>query len=338
MAHGWLLLETLGDEPVIVAQGRALKNSVPLRVFLRRSPFLAEIEGAVAQAARSGTGSSQLLSDRQRVIRTEPVRMSDGRVHGVQVWSGPVDAEAPERPIVGPLLWDLTTGMATGTPDSLTNSGLDPETEPINGRAFADDLPRKDLNPSETKVLSLAINGEPGDHVCTTWDVTDRHGTLINLGFVARANRETVSDGSIHTIIRAMNWRGERPASATAPDHLAQRILNSLARPGIYRALVDVNNWTLLKWLDDPCPYYDWRQTDDPMVHPDDETLEKTMKDEIPVGRTRGILRLKGNQGGWVPIHITAHRVELDERTVAGLVSVRRPTPAELSEASLEDN
>src|SRR3954463_5845104 len=140
VAHGWLLLESLSDEPVIVAQGRALKNSVPLRVFLRRSPFLAEIEDEIAQVIRSGTASSKSLSDRHRVIRTEPVRMSDGRVHGVQVWSGPLDAKAPDRPLVGALLWDLTKGVGTGTPQSLSNSGLNPETEQMDGRAFADDL------------------------------------------------------------------------------------------------------------------------------------------------------------------------------------------------------
>ena len=37
MGHDWLLVETLGDEPAVVAQGRQLKNLVPITTFLRRS-------------------------------------------------------------------------------------------------------------------------------------------------------------------------------------------------------------------------------------------------------------------------------------------------------------
>lgn len=327
MAHGWLLMETLGDEPLIVAQGRALKNMVPLRVFLRRSPFLSVIERAVARAKRTGEGSTEVLPDQHRVIRTEVILMSDGRVHGVQVWSGPVGSEIPEQPMVGAILWDLTTGVATDTRESLINSGMDPDTEQLHPRAFAEDMPRKEISPSETKVLSLTISAEPGERICTAWDVTDRHGNLINVAFVARANPEIMADGSTHMISRAMNWRGERPNPALATDNLAQRILSGLAQPGIHRALADINTWTLLKWLDDPCPHYDWRNT---TVHPDDEVLVKAMTDEFAHGPSSRVLRLRGTKGGWVRIHVTVNRVELDERKIAGLVTLRLPLSAEL--------
>ncbi len=38
-----------------------------------------------------------------------------------------------------------------------------------------------------------------------------------------------------------------------------QRILAGLAQTGVHRALVDLDNWKLLKWLDDPAPFFDWR-------------------------------------------------------------------------------
>ena len=41
MAHDWLLVETLGDEPVVVALGSRPKQMVPLRTFLRRNPIRA---------------------------------------------------------------------------------------------------------------------------------------------------------------------------------------------------------------------------------------------------------------------------------------------------------
>jgi len=49
-------------------------------------------------------------------------------------------------------------------------------------QAFADDLPRRDLNPSEAKVLSMAIKPELGTKFCSTWDITDFNGEPITIG------------------------------------------------------------------------------------------------------------------------------------------------------------
>lgn len=334
MTRDWLLVETLGAEPTVVAQGRQVKNLVPISAFLRRSPHLAAITAAIFETVRSGQGLNTITPKKNRVIRTEPVRMSDGRVHGVHVWSGPSDVEPPERPLPGPLKWDLTLGVATDTPESLVNSGMDPVLEATHGRAFAEDLPTRDLNPSETKVLTMAIKCRPDETICSTWDVTDPKGNLVTVGFVARANLETVDDGSERLIGRAMNWRSERVGTTVAPDHLAQRILNGLAQPGVYRALVDLNNWALLKWLDEPCPFYDWRAGENgrPVVHPDDEPVKLAMTTEFAGGATARVLRLRDYDGGWVPMHVTVNRVELEEDCFAGLISLRRPTEAELAE------
>jgi hypothetical protein len=43
------------------------------------------------------------------------------------------------------------------------------------------------------------------------------------------------------------------------------------------------------------------------------------------------VLRLRARDGGWVPIHVTVHRVELEENTFAGLLSLRLPTDDELA-------
>ncbi len=118
----------------------------------------------------------------------------------------------------------------------MCNSGWDPEKEPTHGRTFAEDLPRRDLNPSETKVLSMAIKPELGMTFCSTWDVTDFNGEPITIGFVARVLQESQDDGSERLICRAMNWRSVREDPDVPPDHLAQRILDGLAQPGVYRA------------------------------------------------------------------------------------------------------
>jgi hypothetical protein len=334
MSHDWLLVETLGSEPAVVAQGRQLKNLVPLSAFLRRNPHLSAIQTAIAETISSGTGLASITAKKARVIRTEPVRMSDGKVHGVHVWFGPSGDEPPERAIPGPLIWNLTTGVATDTPESLSNSGMDPLTEVTHGRAFAEDLPVRELHPSETKVLSLAVKSHPGATLCSSWDVTDRRGEKITVGFVARANLEAADDGGEHLVARAMNWRGEHDDEAVNPDHLAQRILDGLAQPGSYRALIDLNHWTLLKWLDEPCPLYDWRgTTKSRLLHPDDRPQIASMAQDFEGGTTaQRLLRLRADDGEWALLHVTVHRVELEAEIYAGLVTVRVPTAAELAD------
>lgn len=337
MAHDWLLVETLGNEPTVVAHGHQLKNLVPVTVFLRRNPRLTAIQTAIAESVQTGQSLASITPKSDRVIRTEPVRMSDGRMHGVHVWSGPADVEPPQRPIPGPLKWDLTLGVATDTTESLTNAGKNPAVEPTHGRAFAEDLPTRDFNPNESKVLALAVKAEPGQTLCSSWDITDWRGNSIRVGFVARNAVECSTDGRDHLISRGMNWRGELDGAGAPPDQLAQRILDGLAQPGVHRALVDLNKWMLLKWLDEPCPFYDWRatETSSQRIHPHDEHLMPPMTAEFAVGATARVLRLRGHDDTWVPLHVTINRVELDENTFAGLIALRLPTAEELADAGL---
>ena len=339
MTHDWLLVETLGSEPAVVAQGGQTKNLVPISAFLRRNPNLMAIQTAIGETVRAGVGLSSITPKNDRVIRTEVVQMSDGRIHGVHVWVGPPDLEPPERPIPGPLKWDLSRGVATDTPESLFNSGRDPVTEATQGRAFAEDLPMRDLNPSEAQVLSMLMSPEPGMTFCTTWDVTDYNGQPITVGWAARAQMETEEDGIERLICRAMNWRSEHDASTDPSDNLAVRILNGLAQSGVHRVLVDLHHWKLLKWLDEPAPFFDWRarETGTPVVHPDDAPHMARMTVEFGSGATSGVLRLPANGGGWVPVHMTINRVELDKDTYAGLVALRLPTPEETAAAGIEE-
>ena len=59
------------------------------------------------------------------------------------------------------------------------------------------------------------------------------------------------------------------------------------------------------------------------------------MTAEFAGGATSGVLRMPGYDGGWVPVHVTVSRVEIEQETFAGLVALRLPTPAELAEAGL---
>ena len=333
MTHDWLLVETLGREPAVVAQGNSTKNLIPIGAFLRRNPNLMAIQTAIGESVRAGKPLSSLTPKSDRVIRTEVVQMTDGRIHGVHVWVGPLDAEPPDRPIPGPVKWDLTNGVATDTPQSLYNIGRDPSLESMHGRAFAEDLPTRSLNPSEAEVLGMAIKPEAGRTFCTNWDVFDYLDNPITVGFVARVVEELSEDGEDTLVCRSMNWRSIRGESALKPNDLGQRILNGLAKPGVHRALVDLRKWTLLKWLDEPCPFYDWRASEagTSIVHPDDEAEIPSMIRDFDGGEASRVLRVRAHGGGWIPIHVTVHRVELEPSVFAGLLSMRLPTDAELT-------
>ncbi|BDX30004.1 hypothetical protein TUM20985_05510 [Mycobacterium antarcticum] len=333
MTQDWLLVETLGAEPAVVAQGQHTKNLVPISAFLRRNPNLMAIQTAINEAVHAGKPLSSLTPKSDRVIRTEVVQMTDGRIHGVHIWSGSPHEDPPDRILPGPLKWDLSNGIATDTPESLMNSGLDPTVEATQGRAFAEDLPARSLNPSEARVLAVAIKPEAGRTFCSTWDITDYKGHPITVGFAARVLQEPDDTGRDRLICRAMNWRGVRDASAEHPDDLGQRLLDGLAQPGVHRALVDLKTWKLLKWLDEPCPFYEWHARDDGelIVHPDDGVYLSEMATAFDSGVASHVLRLRAHDGGWTPIHVTAHRVEIDDDTYAGMLSLRLPTEDELN-------
>ncbi|WP_343600857.1 PAS domain-containing protein [Mycobacterium sp.] len=337
MTHDWLLVETLGDEPAVVAMGRQQRNFLPIHAFLRRNPRLSALRTAIAETVQTGKSLVSITPKSARVIRAEPVVMSDGRIHGVHVWSGPAKAEPPERPIPGPLKWDFTLGVATDTPESLFNNGKNPEVENTDGRSFADNWPSRELKPHEAEVLALAVNPQPGQTLCAGWDTTDWQANPIRVSFVARNAVEPGQDGQDHMVGRGMNWRAE-PAEPPPPaDRLAQQILQGLAQPGVHRALFDLKRWTLLKWLDEPCPFYDWRPraANMPRVHPDDAPTIAALAAGVAEGATTAVLRMPGAGGDWVPVHVTVNRVELGENTFAGLVSLRLPTAYDLADAGL---
>lgn len=338
MTHDWLLVETLGTEPAVVAKGLSTKNLVPVSAYLRRDPNLMAIQAAISETVRGGQPLSSITPKHDRVIRTEVVQMSDGRIHGVHIWTGPPDVEPPERPVPGPLKWDLTNKVATDTPESLRNHGKDPSADAAIGRPFTEDLPTRRLSPVEELVLSAAVKPAPGRSFCSTWDVTDYRGESITMGFVVRVLEEESPEGGPDLLIcRAMNWPSERDESTLKAADLEIPSALGPSEPGVYRALVDLQNWRLLSWIDDPCPLYDWKYEEggESLTHPDDTALVAAMANDFERGVPASqVLRLRGLDGGWTPIHVTTQVVELDGGKHSGMLSLRLPTDAELAAVS----
>ena len=334
MNRDWLLIETLGPKPVVVSQGSQLKKMVPLGIFLRRNSMLSSISAAIAETVRQGKPIALKSTAEQRCLYTRPVAMPDGRIHGVQLWAGSRADVPPPPPRIGAVVWNLTTGVASDTPEALINGGIDPATEPLEGRCFADDLSISNMHHEEGSALALTMNAEPGDTLCTTWDVTARDGQPIRVAFTSRAVLQVSGTGDKELVLRAMNWRVPRSADdGELAGNLAQGIIKAMARPGEHRFLIGLETWTLLKWIDEPYPHVDWRgeRSDKMLIHPDDAALRSSMRKQFAQGPATGVLRFRSASGGWTFVHLTICHLPLSSDAHAGLVSVRLPTESELA-------
>ncbi|BCI84931.1 hypothetical protein NIIDMKKI_01370 [Mycobacterium kansasii] len=132
----------------------------------------------------------------------------------------------------GPAEMGPDPGVATDTRESLINSGKNPDVEVTYGRAFAEDLPSRELSPNETRVLAMVVKPEPGQTLCSTWDLTDWQGNPIRLGFTARSALEPGPDGREHLVARAINWRAELKGPWCRSTTWHRRFSTDSRRPG----------------------------------------------------------------------------------------------------------
>lgn len=328
MQHEWLLLETLGSEPAVVADGTARKDFIPISDYLRKSAHLSAVQTAVSETITTRTGLDSLTPKQKKIIRTAPVVMSDGRVHGVQLWLGPANAEPAERPQVGTVKWNLSTGVASSSSQAVAVRGGDPDAEPLQIRAFADDLPVGPLTEGEIKLIATVLRRIPGETVSGTLEIRRADGEPVSEAFAARMMLEEGDDGSDQLIGRSMTWVCPPDPDYVEPDSLARRLLEGMAVPGTQRAIVDLTSWKTLKWLDEPSTEYDWRSQ---VVHHGDGPVRERMEKEFASGSTSGVIRLANHVGDWVRLKTTIHRIEIEPGVFAGLVSVRRATDAEVA-------
>ena len=100
------------------------------------------------------------------------------------------------------------------------------------------------------------------------------------------------------------------------------RLRSAWRHPGVRRILLTASGGPFLDWSADA--------TSETVVHPNEIAEMAVMTVEFGSGPTSRVLRLRANDGGWVPIHVTAHRLQVTDDTFAGLLSLRLPTYGEL--------
>ncbi|WP_270888885.1 hypothetical protein [Pedococcus sp. 5OH_020] len=120
----------------------------------------------------------------------------------------------------------------------------------------------------------------------------------------------------------------EATPAAPPPAVLEHRVLESMAQPGEHRALFNLKNLRILRWLDDPLPHLHWTidpaHPDPRWIHPEDQRAAQMLSDSLRTGRTTGQLRLAAEGGGWMTVEIVGNIVLLDQHTTAGLFTLRR--------------
>lgn len=279
MAQDWLLIETLGADPTVVAVGRQAKKMVALPAILGRNRHFAMINDAIQGSISAKTDGRFPVPGSDRIVHTHPLVMTTGEVHGTQLWIGSEGAEPPERPIAGAWAWNLGTLTVNLNAEALIVNGIT-DREPGEGGNIAESFQFIEPNPDEADALAKLVQGQPGASHCSTWVGKGHDQQLRRVHFSARIFEEP---GTGHRLVRGLNIN-TGPDTPVTPEQrpiiLEQKLLAATAEPGTYRALINLRNLALLKWVGDPMPDIDWEfdPENKPKLHPDDLHIARAMR------------------------------------------------------------
>lgn len=325
MAQEWLLIETLGPEPTVVAVGRQAKKMVPVPAILGRNRHFPMINEAIQGSISAKTPALFPVPGSDRVIHTVPLVLTTGEAHGTHLWLGNAGSTPPKRPAAGAWAWNLATGGVNLNAEALIVNGIT-DRDPGEGGNIAESFRFIESNPDEADALAKLVNAQAGASHCNTWVGKGDDQQLRRVHFSARICMDPLTDDKL---VRGLNIN-TGPDTPVSPEQqpiiLAQQLLAATAEPGTYRALINLRNLDLLKWVDEPMPGISWGF--DPenrrKLHPDDLPLALAMSRGLKTSpKTEGVLRVRGTDGGWVGIHVTANLALLDQHTTAALVTLR---------------
>ena len=327
----WLLVETFGSAPPsVIGIGNSPKKMVPLRKILGRGHSLEDIETAIDKATAAGTRVEH-SSVKHRHVIAEPLLTFTERVHGVYIWSGPSHQTPPAHDPAGAWYFNLTTDVIGGSDDLLDLYGVAPELR-RHQRHTAEAFTRLIPNTDVAAALAKIVRSEPGAEHQAIWTVLRDDGEKRAAHFSTRAIAETNNQGETEVVLRGITHdigpADETPA-ATPPIVLEQRLLDSMAEPGHYRAIINLKTFWIIRWLDEPLPGLGWEldeQNPLPWIHDDDLPAAYTLTAELATSpRTAGTLRFRGHDGHWHPLSVTLNLVLLDQYTTAGLLTISDP-------------
>jgi PAS domain-containing protein len=327
----WLLVETFGAAPPsVIGIGSTPKNMVPLRKVLARGHSLEDIERVITDAA-STQSRVELPSARHRHIIGEPLITFTGHVHGVYIWSGSSDQAPPPHDPAGAWYFNLTTDVIGGSDDLLDLYGV-PAEQRRHQRHIAEAFTRLVPNTDVAAALAKIVRSQPGEEHQAIWTVVRDDGQRRAAHFSTRAIAEQNEQGKAEVVLRGITHDigpAEETPAATPPVVLEQRVLDSMAEPGHYRAIVNLKNLRIIRWLDDPMPGLGWELDEHnplPWIHDDDRTAGEALTAGLATApKTTATLRFRGADGGWKGVFVAANLVLLDQHTTAALLTMSDP-------------
>lgn len=300
MSNRWLLVETFGARPAptLIAVGSTPKKMITLAAVLGRGHHLELVQAAVAQATTAGTSVELHASERARRAIAIPLSTFAGQVHGAFVWVGAPNEAPPERDPAGAWHFNLTTDTIGGSPELLDLYGVAPEHRQTE-RATAEAFERLILNADASAALAKIVRSQPGEEHQAVWGIRRDDGKLRAGHFSCRAVEETHA-GQRHVVLRGITHDigpAEQTPAAPPPPVLEQRLIESLAEPGAYRALVNLKTFRILRCIDDPMPELAWRHTPatptpERWIHPNDQAVAEKLSAGLSSGHAEATVRL----------------------------------------------
>lgn len=322
MSRDWMLLETLSEEPTVIAIGLQARSMTPLESVLGRNRHRPLIEATITECLRTGEPSVVGTPAGDRVVRVHPISMGQEGIHGVQVWFGPADVEPPRRPLAGACLGDLDTSVTTLTAEYFDVMGFDPR-DRSEKQAIAEGLAPVLPSPHNAELMANAVNPELDATFCGTCLAADYQGNVLQVHYAGRASKEINAAGAVERINRIVCTRVQN-SPAEPRVGLAQQILDAVATPGAHRLLINIDTFAVLKWIDEPFPDLAWRY--DPgrpeSIHPEDTAVARNMREELRAGSTAGVLRMRAVSGGWLRLNASATKFALRDNAFAALVTL----------------
>ena len=225
--------------------------------------------------------------------------------------------------------FNLTTDTIGGSNDLLDLYGVLPEhrqTERATAEAFERLIPNADASAA----LAMLVRSQPGDEHQAVWAIRRDDGA-VRAGHLSCRAVEEVHGGQRQVVLRGITHdigAADDTPAAPPPPVLEQRVLESMAEPGTYRALVNLRTMRILRWIDDPIPGLAWRhdphETRAPdWIHPADRAAAMQLSADLASGHASTTLRLAGTDGHWLSVEVAANIVLLDQHTTAALFTMR---------------
>lgn len=342
MAPDWLLIATFGGaEPSLIGVGATPKSFVALdRYFTarrgQRNRSLDDVRSAVLDlmADPDHRPIDRESDDGLHRIVAVPLLNSESRLHGIHLWRGPITVEPPRRDPVGAWHFNLSAGTASGSEDLFDLYGVAPE-DRRSEAALSGAFNRLVTNHDEGQALAKIVQSAPGTEHQAVWKVRRDDGAERAAHFSCRmlderpeptGNRVVILRGVTHDIGPA-----DDVPSAPPPVILEHRVLDAVLAPGQYHAYVDLKRLTLIKWRNQPMPGIAWGNAvgePEPAIHPDDLPIAREMARDLVRRNVEGVIRVRGLDGEWKPLHLSVALVAFDESTHGGLVTATQAPAA----------